>query len=84
MIILLLLSATGHAWPQQPVDTAKLAGLAKLAGALAGGRGENEGQRDIRRPRGTKEGHCSMGIPNLFWLSHHHQIPVMFCDSNPC
>lgn len=42
MILLLLLSATGHAWPQQPVDTAKLAGLAKLAGALAGGRGENE------------------------------------------
>jgi len=43
MIILLLLSATGHAWPQQPVDTvAKLAGLAKLAGALEGGRGENE------------------------------------------
>jgi len=42
MIILLLLSATGHAWPHQPVDNAKLAGLAKLAGALAGGGGENE------------------------------------------
>merc|ERR1719323_1826015 len=42
MIILLLLSATGQAWPQQPVEPAKLAGLAKLASALAGGRGENK------------------------------------------
>ena len=24
-----------------------------------------------------KEGHCWMGIPNLFWFSHHHHLPVM-------